>query len=77
MSKKISLEKEIDWLRTVITLTTAAVFGIFAWVAHNYKTADQMEMVVAALLFFLFLLSITMTNKKVYKNLKELEELED
>jgi len=77
MGKKTSLEKEIDWLRTVITLIVAAIFGIFAWIAHNYKTGEQIEIVVASLLLFLFVNSTLLINRRVYKILKELEGQEN
>jgi len=45
---------------------------------HNhYKTGEQIEMVVASLLLFLFVNSTLLINKRVYKILKELEELEN
>ncbi len=77
MSKKTALENEINWLRTVIAILSAAIFGLFAWVAHNYKTAAQAEIVTATMMLFLLIIAAIMINKKVYRNIRELEDLED
>ena len=81
MSKQVALENEINWLRTVFTILAAAFFGVFAWVAHHYENAVREEIVFASLLLFVMIISAVLINilinKRVYRNLTELEALED
>jgi len=73
MSKKAALEKELDWLRTIITLIAAAIFGIFSWIAHNHNEAKQFEMVVASLMLLSFVIAAFLINSHHKKKVRELE----
>ena len=76
MSKKEKIKIEIDILKAIIILCLTALFGIFGYSVVHYQTIDIVQGIsiiagIAILIFACFLLA-----KRMYKNLKEIEELE-
>lgn len=73
MSKEKSLEKEIDYLKTIIGIMSALCAGLSTWFANANKNTNLLFQIISVFLFFVFLYVIIKSHRKVTSLLAELE----
>ncbi len=76
MSKSKRLEKEIDYIKSIITILVALCAGIVAWFVRD-DTTNLFFQILGIILFLIFLYGIIYSNKKIKKLLDELEVTND
>lgn len=76
MSLTKRLEKEIDYVKTIIGILVALVAGLAAWFV-NYNDTNILFQIIAIILFFIFIFAIINQHKKVEILLDDLEEAND
>ena len=77
MSLTKRLEKEIDYVKTIIGILVALIAGLTTWFVHLNENVNIFFQVVAIILFFLFLFGIIYQHKKVNILLDDLEVADD
>ena len=76
MSLTKRLEKEIDYVKTIIGILVALVAGLAAWFV-NYNDTNILFQIIAIMLFFIFIFAIINQHKKAEILLDDLEEAND
>ncbi|CAM2929228.1 hypothetical protein HEBU111660_06770 [Helicobacter burdigaliensis] len=76
MSKKDKIKLEIDILKALILAFLTAIFGIFGYSVLNYNRIDWVQGAFIALGIIFSCLVLYILGKRVYKILKQIEELE-
>ena len=77
MSKTKRLEKEIDYIKTLISILFALIAGITTWFVHSDDSMNLFFQIVSIVLFLIFLYAIIYLHKKIETLLSELEEAND
>jgi len=77
MSKEKRLEKEIDYLKTIIGILSALCAGLSTWFVNTDKNTNLLFQTISVILFFVFFYVIIKSHKKVNDLLSELEATHD
>ncbi|MCI5969434.1 hypothetical protein [Helicobacter sp.] len=75
MSKKDKIKLEVDFLKALLLAFLTAIFGIFGYSVINYNEIDLIRGIFITLGIVLTCVAISLLLKRVYKILKEIEEL--
>lgn len=59
----------------VFGILSAILLSLSGWLATNYKSSDDISIIITTILIVCFALSIAVVNKQAYKKIDELEEL--
>lgn len=76
MSQKERIKLEIDVLKALMLAFLTAIFGIFGYCAINYNHIDWIQALFIALGVIVSFIVLYVLSKRIYKILKEIEELE-
>ncbi|MEO1954595.1 MAG: hypothetical protein ABGW74_07815 [Campylobacterales bacterium] len=77
MSKTKRFEKEIDYIKTLISILFALVAGITAWFVHADDEVNLFFQIISIVLFLVFLYGIIYLHKRVEVLLDKLEEVDE
>ncbi len=75
MSKNEKIKEQIGWLKVVFGILSAVLLSLSGWLATNYKSSDDISIIITTSLIVFFAFSIVIVNKQAYKKIDELEEL--
>ena len=75
MSRKERIKLEIDILKMLIIAFLSAIFGIFGYCVLNYSHINLIQSLFIALGIILSFIALFLLSKRIYKILKEIEEL--
>lgn len=76
MSQKERIKLEIDVLKALILAFLTALFGIFGYCVLNYSSIDWVQALFIALGVVVSFIVLYTLSKRIYKILKQIEELE-
>ena len=76
MSQKERIKLEIDVLKALMLAFLTAIFGIFGYSVLNYNRIDWIQGVFIALGVVFSCVLLYIFSKRIYKILKQIEELE-
>jgi len=77
MSKTKRFEKEIDYIKTLISILFALVAGITAWFVHTDDEVNLFFQIISIVLFLVFLYGIIYLHKRIEVLLDKLEEVDE
>ena len=75
MSRSEKLKEEIGWLKVVFGILAAIDISLLAWLAHNYRSARTLLLVIAALAVAGITVAVVWVSHRAYQRIDELEEL--
>lgn len=76
MSRKERIKLEIDILKALILAFLTAIFGIFGYCVLNYSRINWIQGMFIALGLITAFIFLYILGRRVYKILKQIEELE-
>ncbi|EAH5887194.1 hypothetical protein K8T27_000572 [Campylobacter upsaliensis] len=76
MSKKERIKLEIDVLKALMLAFLTALFGIFGFCVLNYSRIDWIQALFIVLGVIFACILLYAFSKRIYKILKQIEELE-
>ena len=76
MAQKERIKLEIDVLKALMLAFLTAIFGIFGYCVLNYSRIDWIQAIFIALGITASFIVLYALTKRIYKILKQIEELE-
>lgn len=76
MAQKERIKLEIDVLKALMLAFLTAIFGIFGYCVLNYNRIDWIQAIFIALGITASFIVLYALTKRIYKILKQIEELE-
>lgn len=76
MAQKERIKLEIDVLKALMLAFLTAIFGIFGYCVLNYSRIDWIQAIFIALGITTSFIVLYALTKRIYKILKQIEELE-
>lgn len=76
MAQKERIKLEIDVLKALMLAFLTAIFGIFGYCVLNYSHIDWIQAIFIALGITASFIVLYALTKRIYKILKQIEELE-
>lgn len=76
MAQKERIKLEVDILKALMLAFLTAIFGIFGYCVLNYSRIDWIQAIFIALGITASFIVLYALTKRIYKILKQIEELE-
>ena len=77
MSKVDKIKEQIGWLKVVFSILTATLISLAGFLVTSYdKGLEPLLIILTTMLILIILIAIIVVNKKAFKKMDELEELE-
>lgn len=76
MAQKERIKLEVDVLKALMLAFLTAIFGIFGYCVLNYSRIDWIQAIFIALGITTSFIVLYALTKRIYKILKQIEELE-
>lgn len=76
MGRKAAISKKIDGLLAFMVVLLTAIFSICAYVFVNFEKLEMMRVVIAVIVAFMLIISLSYALKSYLKQINLLEVLE-